>query len=204
MFVRGSVLAAAISVVFGAGCMSSSERQATRGEPQGLFLSDAAQSYQGEIELSRIALRKATDPQVKQFAQMMVDDHTGMLSKVRATASQAGMTVPERVDEAHARTATALENMSGAQFDREYIGQMVADHQKAVSMFEDKERNASDPATRSLASQQLPMLREHLRQAQEIQKNLPATPQGTTTPGSTAPTTTPPGTDTTTPGTTGS
>jgi predicted outer membrane protein len=45
-----------------------------------------------EVETSRIATTKATNPRVKQFAEMMVKDHTGALAKLRGGTDATGGT----------------------------------------------------------------------------------------------------------------
>jgi predicted outer membrane protein len=45
---------------------------------------------ENEIELSRIALQRAQSPEVKQFAQKMIDDHTQIVQKLQQQAGTAG------------------------------------------------------------------------------------------------------------------
>ena len=40
------------------------------------FVTKAAEGGQFEVEIAKLAADKATDPHVKEFAQMLVDDHT--------------------------------------------------------------------------------------------------------------------------------
>ena len=40
------------------------------------FVMDAAVGGMAEVELGKLAAEKATNPEVKQFGQRMVDDHT--------------------------------------------------------------------------------------------------------------------------------
>src|SRR5690242_9906613 len=58
------------------------------------FLKDAAEVGLYEVQGSKIALQKSTDPQVKAFAQQMIDDHTKASQDLEALASQKGVKLP--------------------------------------------------------------------------------------------------------------
>ena len=66
-----------------------------------------------------------------------------------------------------------LAAQSGAAFDRAFVEHMVKDHKKAIAEFEraSKDRALSEE-TRTLASNALPKLRNHLAMAETLQVNL--------------------------------
>jgi putative membrane protein len=64
-----------------------------------------------------------------------------------------------------------LAKESGTDFDRDFIDRMVDDHEKDVKMFEKKANDADDPDVRAFAAKQLPTLRQHLSQAQNLAQN---------------------------------
>jgi putative membrane protein len=61
-----------------------------------------------------------------------------------------------------------LENLSGKEFDREFMKTMVAEHAKAVSEYERAANQATNPEVKQYASQTLPTLRDHLKLAREV------------------------------------
>jgi predicted outer membrane protein len=61
----------------------------------------------------------------------------------------------------HKKMMDKMGKLSGADFDREYIKQQVADHDKAVSLFEKQSKNGKDPELRAFADRTLPALKEH-------------------------------------------
>ena len=65
-----------------------------------------------------------------------------------------------------------LAKENGADFDRNFIDRMVDDHEKDVKMFEKKASDADDPDVRAFAAKQLPTLRQHLSQAQNLAQNV--------------------------------
>jgi putative membrane protein len=64
------------------------------------FIMDAAHGGMMEVKLGQMAVDKATNPDVKQFGQRMVDDHSKANSELMALASQKGITLPASSDSA--------------------------------------------------------------------------------------------------------
>lgn len=64
----------------------------------------------------------------------------------------------------------AMEAMRGTDFDKVWAKQMVVDHQTAIAKFETEEKEAKDANLRNFVTMTLPTLREHLSQAQALDK----------------------------------
>jgi putative membrane protein len=155
-----------------AGC--STERAATQaaGNPDQHFMVTAALSNLSEVQTGRLALERSGNSEVRRFAQMMIDHHTGANRQLEALASRKGVTMPGRPDEAHAADAAHLAELHGPDFDREYMGLMVGEHAKAVSLFEDKAGKTADPEIRAYAQRTVKDLQEHLRMARDLNGRL--------------------------------
>jgi putative membrane protein len=145
---------------------------ARSGNPDALFMTETAHMSHAEIAAGQLALKKATNPQVKQFAQQMITDHTQGNQQLMAVAKQKGVDLPKRPDELHTKGAAAMANMSGADFDREYMSCMTSDHAKLLSSVEDKAATAKDPDVRSFAAAQVPIVRHHYQMALELNRSL--------------------------------
>jgi putative membrane protein len=65
-----------------------------------------------------------------------------------------------------------LSSKGGSSFDRSYISSMVKDHQDDIKAFQKEADNGTDPAVKAFAAKELPTLRDHLRQAQDIAHEL--------------------------------
>ncbi|HET7696923.1 MAG TPA: DUF4142 domain-containing protein [Vicinamibacterales bacterium] len=102
------------------------------------FVRDVATMNMAEIELSRTALQRAADANVKKFAQMMVDDHTSAGDKLKAFASQHNIDVPAQLDDKHRDAAEKLSQKQGLDFDKEYADRMVDSHQDLVDKLESR------------------------------------------------------------------
>jgi putative membrane protein len=132
------------------------------------FVRKAAEGGLAEVELGKLASEKAESPDVKQFGQRMVDDHTKANDQLKQVASEKGVTVPDKLSAKDAATKARLEKLSGKAFDRAYMRDMVTDHTKDVSEFRMESKNAKDPDVKNFASQTLPTLKDHLKEAKSI------------------------------------
>lgn len=132
------------------------------------FIRKAAEGGLAEVQLGQLATEKAASPEVKQFGQRMMDDHTKANDQLKQVASEKGVTVPEKLSAQDAATKARLEKLSGKAFDRAYMRDMVADHTKDVSEFRVESKTAKDPDVKNFASQTLPTLEDHLKQAKSI------------------------------------
>lgn len=160
----------ASALAFG-GCSMVRATKAT-GNPNEHFMVIAAQTNQAEIATGKLALERASSPEVKQFGQRMIEDHKQANQELMQLANQKGMSLPDRPDEMHVVLAAHLEELEGAMFDREYISAMTADHAKVVSLFQDKAKLATDPDVRIWAERMLPVLRAHLEAAKALNESL--------------------------------
>ncbi len=139
------------------------------------FLAKAIVGGRNEIELSQVAARKASQAEVKHFAEQMVRDHTAANDKLMKEADRHKIktsgtygTPPLEPSEQASMTKQQLEALSGTQFDKAYMQRMIQDHTEAVALFKEEAKNGKDKQMNELAAAILPTLEEHLKQAREI------------------------------------
>lgn len=150
-----------------AGTDSGKMKSMAKGNDQ-KFAMEAARGGMAEVELGRLAQQKASNADVKQFAQRMVDDHSKANDQLKAAAEKAGITLPTDAGPKHQAMMSRLQGLSGDAFDREYMKHMVQDHKKDVSEFQKQANSGSESNLKEFAQSTLPTLQEHLRMAQEI------------------------------------
>lgn len=132
-------------------------------------LMDMAQANVNEIAAAKIALNKAQSSDVKAFAQKMVDDHGGALTKVQAVAQQKGVTLPTEPDAMHKTMAAELEKQSGDAFDKMYMENAgTKDHKMVLSKLQSDAKNIKDPDVKALADAHTPVVEQHLKAAQDM------------------------------------
>jgi putative membrane protein len=132
------------------------------------FMKKAAEGDLAEVELGSLAEKKANNPDVKKFAERMVTDHTKANDELKEVASSKGMTLPHRLSVKDEAAKQKLSALSGDQFDKAYMSDMLKDHMKDVGDFQRECSTASDPAVKHFAMQTLPTLRDHLKEAKNI------------------------------------
>jgi putative membrane protein len=131
------------------------------------FAMDAAKGGMMEVELGKIAVAQASSPDVKQFGQRMVDDHSKANDELKQIASQKGITLPTSLDAAAKAKMDKMSKMSGAAFDKAYMRDMVEDHKKDVAEFKKESGSGQDADIKSFAGKTLPTLEDHLKMAQD-------------------------------------
>lgn len=136
------------------------------------FLATAAQSDQNEIKLSQLAEQKATNPAVKAFAQKMVADHTKMSASMKPFAESWGITPSAGLDDDHQKEYDKLSGLSGADFDKEYMSQMVKDHTKALDAFTSEAKDTKDMKFRAVVIDGKTMVAAHKNMAYDLEKKL--------------------------------
>ena len=132
------------------------------------FVMHAAEGGQAEVALAKLAQQKASNAEVKSFAERLERDHSQANDELKSLASQKQITLAEKPSAAAAK----LEKLSGAAFDKAYITAMVSDHQKDVRAFERQAEHGADAEIKAFASKTLPTLKEHLQQAEQLAKTV--------------------------------
>ncbi|MFY9947473.1 MAG: DUF4142 domain-containing protein [Candidatus Sulfotelmatobacter sp.] len=132
------------------------------------FVREAAQGGMAEVELGKLATEKASSPEVKKFGQRMVNDHSKANEQLKEVASTQGITLPSKLSAKDEMTKEHLSKLSGEQFDKAYMSDMVKDHTQDVADFQQEANSASDPAVKEFAEKTLPVLKSHLREARQI------------------------------------
>jgi len=130
------------------------------------FMKEAAEGGMAEVELGQLAADKASSPDVKEFGQRMVKDHSQANDQLKQIAMQKGVTLPTSPSAKDEMTKKKLSNLSGDAFDKAYMADMVKDHKKDIAAFQRESSSGQDPDVKQFASQTLPTLQDHLKQAQ--------------------------------------
>ena len=123
------------------------------------------------------ALGKATDPDVKAFAKLMMGEHHALRAQGQQLAKQLNVT-PELPANDPLKPAVASEMAAlraapkGAQFDRIYIEQEIGIHKAVLDLAGQAHDAAQNEQLKKLIEQAKPVIEKHLDRAEEIQKKL--------------------------------
>jgi putative membrane protein len=133
------------------------------------FAIAAADGGMLEVELGKLAQQKASSPEVKKFAQMMIDDHTKANDELKALASSKNISLPASLSDKNSDRIKDMQEKSGAEFDKDYIDFMVNDHQDDIDKFEKQAENGKDADLKSWAAGKVTTLKHHLEMAKATQ-----------------------------------
>jgi putative membrane protein len=128
------------------------------------FVSEAAPAGLFEVETSELALQKSVSGKVREFAQMMVDDHGAANRKLNEIVRRKGGMLPTMLDHELQRKYDDLRELSGQEFEKSYHEAQVRAHDAAIKLFEDAAKDADDGELRKFASETLPTLQKHRKE----------------------------------------
>jgi putative membrane protein len=153
------------------------------------FVEQAAIANMAEIQLGDLALQRAKHSEVKQFARMMVTDHTKALAELRTAAQSASVTLPADLDDKHHDIYQRLSSLQGSEFDHEYMKAMVGGHEDAADLLDNRAQGRrgtpgvtgasarpgeaeTEGPVNQWAARTLPAVRAHLDRAKAISAKL--------------------------------
>ena len=150
---------------------AETDKAMTAGATPETFVNMAAEDGMAEVGLAKLALKKSSNNEVKQFAQKMEQDHEQANEQLSSIAKSKGLNVPKKLDAKHEAMMKSLSAKSGAAFDSAYAEHMAKDHDKAVALFEGASKS-SDPELSAFAKKTLPTLQEHKQLADNLRSSV--------------------------------
>ncbi|MES2427042.1 MAG: DUF4142 domain-containing protein [Bacteroidota bacterium] len=136
------------------------------------FAVDATNGGMTEIQLSELAVTRATSAKIKEFAGMMVADHSKAGGELMAVAKIKNITLPDSVNADSKKAIDDLSKKTGKDFDKAYVDKMVADHKATVDMFEDESKKLKDADLKAFVDKTLPTIKGHLEHINMIKSSM--------------------------------
>jgi len=142
------------------------------------FLQEASIMGSNEVAMGNLGQKRLQNPEVKAYAQMVLNTHMASNAKLKALAKKKKvklpdpMTIPINSMQTRADTTkkdTSVKDSLVMDFDAEYVQMMIDDHNKAIELFE-LGSASGDKDIRMYASKNLAVLRKHLSEAQKLAK----------------------------------
>jgi putative membrane protein len=135
----------------------------------------ASSSNMDEIQTSQLALQRTQNAQVREFAQMMVTEHTRFEQQMQQMLQARGMAPVDNAWSGTLKrhlppTLEMLRSMNGAQFDLTYMVHQVGAHELTLHALDTTLiPNTTDPAMRTMLRDQVrPAVAAHLVRAQQL------------------------------------
>jgi putative membrane protein len=99
------------------------------------FVGKVSQGGAYEVEASKVALQKATAPDVKDLAATEVHDHEGVNANLKQIAEATGVEIAPQLNAEFQQRLAKLNAVSGAGFDQAYLADMKQIHDKDEKLF---------------------------------------------------------------------
>ena len=134
-----------------------------------MFIRQAGGGNLAEMKLGQLAMEKATRPAVKEFGRWMMTDHGFANIRLAAIAErigEAGFQPKPTMQDRHMQQK--LQGLNREQFDRQYTQMMVRDHKETIPKFRKEEQDGQNRLLRTYAHNLLPVLHQHLAEAEQL------------------------------------
>lgn len=162
----------------GATAPSAQAGTGTRNAPQAghklervdrRFIEDTAASGLFVLQAAQLAATKASDPAVKDYANMMADYHSTANRELMQLATSKGLELPTAPARAMRREIEQLGKKTGTEFDEEFVRKIgVREHERDIKRFQEASKDVKDPQLKAWIDKALPSLEQHLAQAQRL------------------------------------
>jgi putative membrane protein len=129
------------------------------------FLVRALGVNQLELVLGRMAIKRATTPEVKAMGEKMVKKHTELGRQLSELAQVDPASAPE-LSADQQRTVVRLASLSEYDFDKAFKDTVGAGHVQELAMYREEVGRAADPRLRTLAQDRVAALEQSMASAQ--------------------------------------
>ena len=138
------------------------------GSPDLSFYKSLAEGGLAEVQLGQLATEKAADSAVKNFAAMMVKDHSAANDELKSLAASKNISLPQGPGAAARAEKTKLEALSGSSFDKSYLSNQIKAHKSTVALLQKEISSGQDADAKAFAQKVLPTVQSHLSAAEKI------------------------------------
>ena len=158
----GSALACAFTA------LAAEPYNSNRGDAA--FLAMAAEADMTVAHLGQMAETNASASEVKNLAKTLVQDHTSDYERLSVLSAKVGDKIPTAVDRQDQQTFARLRHVEGKPFDRAFLSQQSAEHEKLINAFKREAEHGTNPDIKAYANSALPTIEQHLHDAQNLMK----------------------------------
>ena len=165
--VAACALAAAVAAVLTARSHAASQLPGMDEQ----YLKTSSQGDMFEIAGGKLALKKSHNKAVRALAQRLIKDHSKSLADAKQVAQKYGVSLENKPTPSQQWELQAVSALASKGFDRWYSDLEVLDHQQDIQETSDEISMGSNADVKKLASDDLPVLKTHLKMSQTALKS---------------------------------
>jgi putative membrane protein len=124
------------------------------------------------VKFAEKAIEKTGNPEVKQLAQTIKNDHNKCLQKLMTQAEKQNLSVVQGLSKEHQEIANRLNELESNEFDREYVRGVIDRHQKMTKYSDEQVKNGKDEEITKMCKEAKDVVKGHLDAARKVQANL--------------------------------
>jgi len=132
------------------------------------FIEKAARAGMDEVQISRVAAERTSNPEIRNLAEKIAADHASVNEELIALASAKGVSLPAK----DGSIGDKWTKRNARSFDKDYLQQMTSDHKDVLDLFRKESTDGVDPDVVAFARKVLPKLEQHYQHANDLQKAL--------------------------------
>ena len=125
-----------------------------------------------EVALGELTRTQTTNPDVMAYGEKMITEHQRLDAELAALAAKKQIKLPGKLTEAEQKQVEDFKKLSGRDFDRKYVNEMVSGHTTAVDLVKKATASARDSEVRSFAVDSISHLEHHLKEAKELKEKV--------------------------------
>ena len=146
------------------------------------FIAKASATDAFEVEAGKVAVQRSKTAEVRDFANMMVTDHTKTTSDLRQilVKDKLPFSAHPSPDPNQAKLLTDLKGATQKGFDRAYVHTQVVAHEAALKLMQTYAANGDNPDLKAAAAKTAPIVSRHLEMARALEFKVGGTANGVT------------------------
>ena len=126
----------------------------------------------GGIRLGELALKNSENPEVKEYAQMMITAHSKANDQLLQVAKDHNIDFPPAPPAAAYKLSQTMLSLKGPEFDKVYIGELVKVQTNALAALKKAKGEVKDDLLTAYVEGSETMVAKHLKMAKEIDEKL--------------------------------
>lgn len=151
---------------------TNEEKMPDKMEYDAAFAVEVCNGGMMEVQLSQLAETNSSSAAVKDFAKMMVSDHSAANEELKGIAAKNNITLPSALSENSQETYNEMAKKKGADFDKAYVNAMVDGHKSTIDKFQDEAKDGTNADLKAFASKTLPTLQAHKQKIDAIDNTM--------------------------------
>jgi len=168
---KACVLFVALVFVFAwSYLLFAQEKAQKKAIPDSGFMMYAARDGIFHVEAGKLAVKQASNEDIKKFGQHAIDHHTQINDELMQLASKKGVTLPKKMGKKEQEALDKVAKLSGPAFDKAYLEMETKDHTKDLSAFQKEAKEGKDPDVKAWAAKTVSAIEEHLDMMRDLRK----------------------------------